>query len=158
MMRLIRRQRLFFTASTLLVVGLAVGWVTAGAGVETGALVAPIEPWREPSVLFADPAPALANLALHPLWGAEPGAELPAADTAPVKAATPWRLTGIIAESGKPMAVILVAEQGKPGGRTQIREAGDGLPDGSHIIEIGTTAIVIDAGGKQRQVKLFSSN
>jgi hypothetical protein len=157
MMRLTGRQRLFFAASTLLVVGFAVGWVTAGTGIETGALVAPTEPWREPSVPLADPAPALASLTKHPLWSVEPDPK----STAPgavVKAATPWRLTGIIADSGQPMAVILVAEQGKPGGQTQIRQAGDALPDGSHIIEIGTTAIMIDAGGKQRQVKLFSSN
>jgi hypothetical protein len=139
------------------VVGFAVGWVTAGTGIETGALVAPTEPWREPSVPLADPAPALASLAMHPLWGVEPGPKS-AAPGATQKAATSWRLTGIIAESGQPMAVILVTEQGKPGGQTQIHQAGDGLPDGSHIIEIGTMAIVIDAGDKQRQVKLFSRN
>ena len=67
-------------------------------------------------------------------------------------------IPGIFAEFGRPMAVILVTEQGKPGGRTLIRQAGDGLPDGSRITEIGTTAIVIDAGDKRRHVKLFSRN
>ena len=158
-MRMTRRQRVIFVALALLSGGLSVGWVTAGTGIETGALVAPTEPWRDPSVPSSDPAPALAGLAMHPLWGAEAGSKSAAAPGATEKAAaTSWRLTGIFAEFGRPKAVILVTEQGKPGGRTQIRQAGDNLPDGSRITEIGTTAIVIDAGDKRRQVKLFSRN
>jgi hypothetical protein len=159
-MRMTRRQRVIFVALALLSGGLSVGWFTAGTGIETGALVAPTEPWRDPSVPSADPAPALAVLSMHPLWGVEPGSKstVAAAPGATEKFATSWRLTGIFAEFGRPMAVILVTEQGKPGGRTLIRQAGDGLPDGSRITEIGTTAIVIDAGDKRRHVKLFSRN
>ncbi|MBW0008283.1 MAG: hypothetical protein JO335_11300 [Sphingomonas sp.] len=153
-----RRQRVIFIALALLSGGFFVGWVTAGTGIETGALVAPTEPWRDPSVPSADPASTLATLAMHPLWGAEHASKSAVAPVAAEKAATSWRLTGIFAEFGRPKAVILVTEPGKPGGRKQIRQAGDGLPDGSRITEIGTTAIVIDAGDKRRQVKLFSRN
>jgi hypothetical protein len=149
------RIRLLLGGAGLLVLGLAVGWMLAEDGLDATKLVAPAERWPDPALHPSDPAKALASLTQRPLWGEA----APAAAVDPAKSAAPeWRLSGIVTESGRPLAVILVAEGGKPAAHVLYGQPGDALPDGSHIVAITKTMITVSGEGGPRQVKLFSPN
>ncbi|MGB8842578.1 MAG: hypothetical protein WCC64_16075 [Aliidongia sp.] len=149
------RMRLLLGGTGLLALGLAIGWLLAEDGVDATKLVAPAEHWVDPALQPSDPAKALASLTQRPLWGEA----APVAAIDPAKSATPeWRLSGIVTDSGRPLAVILVTEGGKPAAHVLYGKPGDALPDGSHIVAIAKTMITVTGEGGPRQVKLFSPN
>jgi hypothetical protein len=149
------RMRLLLGGAGLLALGLAAGWLLAEDGLDAAKLVAPAERWSDPALQPSDPAKALASLTQRPLWGEA----APSAAIDPTKSAAPeWRLSGIVTDSGKPLAVILVAEGGKPAAHVLYGKPGDALPDGSHIVSISKTTITVSGEGGPRQVKLFSPN
>jgi hypothetical protein len=149
-------MRLLAGTATLVFVGLAAGWLMADDGPDTTKLAAPKESWQEPGLNQPDTAKSLATLAQHSLWGdatAKPGAAL--ADKAKT---ADWRLSGIVTQSGPPMAVILTTEPGKTVPHEQYKKIGDDLPDGSHIVAITKTTMTVTGDSGQRQVKLFFPN
>jgi hypothetical protein len=150
------RMRLLLAGAALLVGGLAAGWFTADDGPDLSRLAAPPEQWKEPALRRADTAKLLADLGQHSLWGN--GGPAAAADAAPKAATKEWRLSGIVAQSGAPLAVILLPEAGKTAPHVQYNKIGDELPDGSHIVEIAKTTITVAGESGQRQVKLFYPN
>jgi hypothetical protein len=150
------RMRLLLGAAAILLVGIAMGWVMGDDGSDAANLAGPAERWQEPALRPDDTAKALASLTERTLW-AGGGKDAAAAD--PTKsAAAAWRLSGIVTDSGSPLAVILIATDGKTAAHVLYGKAGDDLPDGSHIVDITKTAITITGDSGPRQVKLFSPN
>lgn len=150
------RMRLLLGAAAMLVIGFATGWVTSDDGPDGAKLVGLAERWQEPALRPDDTAKALSSLTERTLW-AGGGKDAVAADPAKSESVA-WRLSGIVTDSGPPLAVILVANDGKTAGRVLYSKTGDDLPDGSHIVDITKTAITITGDSGSRQVKLFSPN
>src|ERR1700723_952419 len=113
MMGLSLRARLLLGASGMLLAGLAVGWLTAEDGPDAMLKAPPAETWQEPAQQSADAEKLLAGLKERSLWGdGSGGGGSTAADEAAKAAAAAaanveWRLSGIVSEHGKSLAVIM---------------------------------------------------
>ncbi|MEA2754931.1 MAG: hypothetical protein QOJ54_1220 [Aliidongia sp.] len=149
------RMRLLLGGTGLLALGLAVGWLMADDGLDAAKLVAPAERWPDPALRPSDPAKALASLTQRQLWGEAAAVAI----GEPAKAGTPaWRLSGVVTDSGQPLAVILVTEGGTQAAHVLYGKPGDALPDGSHIVAITRAMITVSGENGPRQIKLFSPN
>jgi hypothetical protein len=149
-------MRLLLGGAAMALIGFAAGWGLGDDGADAEKLAGLAERWQEPALRPDDTAKALASLTDRTLW-AGGGKDAAAADAAK-SASAAWRLSGIVTDSGPPLAVILVGKDSKAAGSVLYSKAGDDLPDGSHIVDITKTAITITGDGGSRQVKLFSPN
>jgi hypothetical protein len=149
------RSRLLSGAAIILALGLVAGWSMSDDAPDASKVVAPAERWQEPALRQDDVAKAVASLARHSLWG-DAG---PAAGSKDAKAASAdWRLSGIVDDSGPPVAVIMVSPVGKAAARIQYSKNGDELPDGSHIVDITKSSITVAGIDGRREIKLFFQN
>ena len=149
------RMRLSAGAAILMVLGLTIGWLMAEDSSDATKLAAPAEIWKDPTLQRTDTAKLQASLAQHSLWG---DAGPAAAGDAAKAGASSWKLIGIYAADGPPIAVILVTEAGVPAPKVQNHKKDDELPDGSHIVEITKTTMTVDGANGPRQVRLFFPN
>ena len=121
----------------------AVMWPLVRVPAETGMSPAAMPDFRAVTVPKAQPDKALQLLNTAKPWGT----------TGVAKAAEPptpvWRMVGIV-RVGDQRSIVLKAE-GQPERHFQ---AGDTLPGGGKVVEIGEDAIIVLAGGQKRTVEI----
>ena len=139
------------------------GWLVATAAIwivafawpvhDTGSsvLVHPRERWSLPELPAQRDLMAQAHaVGSSPLWGAAATAAVAAA-AAPSPPDNRWELAGIYTRDGDTRVVVRYLAR-----REQLLlKAGDKLPSGEKIAEIGTDSIVVQSGPKRRRMPLY---
>lgn len=92
-----------------------------------------------------------------PFGGAAKNSEAAAATAAPVATAAPeWRVRGIVTTERRQHLVLLIRQPGQNSDRTETREIGESLPDGSIVRAIEPNRITVDRGGKIATIRMFA--
>jgi hypothetical protein len=92
-----------------------------------------------------------------PFGGAAKQPDTTAAAAAPVAAASPeWRVRGIVTTEKRRRLVLLIRQPGQNSDRTETREIGQSLPDGSIVRTIEPNRVTVDREGTIVTIRMFA--
>ncbi|GIL41796.1 hypothetical protein [Roseiterribacter gracilis] len=99
-----------------------------------------------------DPSADLALLQERSPWGAQLRGRAVPRGEAVVGPLAPWRVVGVLNRADGLAAALLF----QPQNRLELRRIGESLPDGRRIVDIRPTSILLEAGGVNSTLPLFT--
>jgi hypothetical protein len=141
------------------ILAFAVGWWEADDG-NHNAATRPAGEWLSPKPIASDVSTYAQILAQKPPFGA------PAANLVPAGPQTPpgnttvldWRVGGIVTTETGGRLIILIRRPGENATRSEIRQPGEELPDGSIVRTVEPTNVMIERQGAIVTIKMFAKN
>ena len=143
----------------------ALGWWQQDDGGRGAAADMADSDWHPVKPLIPDPAGDAKTLAERQPFGAPatpagspaaaavPGAPV-AANAVPVE----WRVVGVVTTETDRYLTLVIRKPGEKSARSEIRNPGDNLPDGSVVRSIEPTAVTVDRQGTIVRIKMFAQN
>ena len=137
----------------------ALGWWEADGG-NHNAGTRPVGEWLSPKPIASDISTYAQILTHKPPFGA------PAANPVPLGPQTPpgnttgldWRVGGIVTTQTGGRLIILIRRPGENATRSEIRQPGEELPDGSIVRAVEPTNVMIERQGAIVTIKMFAKN
>jgi hypothetical protein len=141
-------------------IAFALGWREGDDG-NHGAAAPPAGPeWLLPKPIVSDVASNAQILAQKPPFGASAANPVPAGpQTAPGNTnVIDWRVGGIVMTEKSGHLIILIRRPGENATRSEIRNPGEELPDGSILRTVEPTNVMIERQGAIVTIKMFAQN
>jgi hypothetical protein len=138
----------------------ALGWWEADDGIHSAATRPAGPEWLSPKPIASDLSTYAQILTQKPPFGA-PAANPVAAgpQTAPGNTTViDWRVGGIVTTETSRHLIILIRRPGENATRSEIRQPGEELPDGSIVRTVEPTNVTIDRQGAIVTIKMFAQN
>jgi hypothetical protein len=163
MIPLSMRQIAVAAAGAAALLAFAAGWSGNDDGRRRN-FAAPAAPeWVLPKPIVTDVSGFAKVLAQKAPFGApaelaKPAAAGPQTPGSGNTAVPQWRVGGIVTSETSRYLVVLIRRPGENTTRTEIRNPGEELPDGSIIRTVGPADVTIDREGTIIQIKMFAQN
>lgn len=145
--------------SCIVLLAFALGWWEADDG-NHNAATRPVGEWLSPKPIASDVSTYAQILTQKPPFGAPAANPVPAGpQTAPGN--TPvvdWRVGGIVMTDTSGHLIILIRRPGETTPRSEIRNPGEQLPDGSILRTVEPTNVMIERQGAIVTIKMFAQN
>src|ERR1700730_1703555 len=137
----------------------ALGWWEADDG-NHNAATRPVGEWLSPKPIAADISTYAQILTQKPPFGAPAANPVPAGPQTPPGNTTviDWRVGGIVTTETGGRLIILIRRPGENATRSEIRQPGEELPDGSIVITVEPTNVMIERQGAIVTIKMFAKN
>ncbi len=143
----------------IVLLAFALGWWEADDG-NHNAATRPAGEWLSPKPIASDVSTYAQILTQKPPFGAPAANPVPAGpQTAPGN--TPvvdWRVGGIVMTDTSGHLIILIRRPGETTPRSEIRNPGEQLPDGSILRTVEPTNVMIERQGAIVTIKMFAQN
>ena len=137
----------------------ALGWWEADDG-NHNAATRPAGEWLSPKPIASDFSTYAQILTQKPPFGTPAANPVPAGpQTAPGNTpAVDWRVGGIVMTDTSGHLIILIRRPGETTTRSEIRNPGEQLPDGSILRTVEPTNVMIERQGAIVTIKMFAQN
>jgi hypothetical protein len=137
----------------------ALGWWEADGG-NHNAATRPAGEWLSPKPIASDISTYAQILTQKPPFGAPAANPVPAGPQTPPGNTTviDWRVGGIVTTETGGRLIILIRRPGENATRSEIRQPGEELPDGSIVHTVEPTNVTIDRHGAIVTIKMFAQN
>jgi hypothetical protein len=137
----------------------ALGWWEADDG-NYNAATRPAGEWLSPKPIASDISTYAQILTQTPPFGAPAANPVPVGpQTAPGNAPViDWRVGGIVTTETGGRLIILIRRPGENATRSEIRQPGEELPDGSIVRTVEPTNVMIERQGAIITIKMFAKN
>jgi len=141
----------------------ALGWWGGDDGNRRALTITPAPEWEAPKRIASDVSAYSNILAQRSPFGA-PAERANAMPAAPAGAspgnagAAQWRVGGIVTTETSQHLIILIRRPGDNTTRSEMRHAGETLPDGSIIRTVEPTNVTIEREGTIVRIKMFAQN
>jgi hypothetical protein len=160
-MRLTTRQLGILAAmASAAIAAFALGW-WQGDGAHRAPGAATATDWKLPRATVLDPsADAKILSAIRPFGAgvAAGGAVVPGGASPGNTIAAQWRIGGIVTTETSRRLVILLRQPGQNVDRTELRQIGESLPDGSVVRSVDTSSVTLERQGTIATVRMFVKN
>ena len=143
----------------IVLLAFALGWWEADDG-NHNAATRPAGEWLSPKPIASDFSTYAQILTQKPPFGAAAANPVPAGPQTPPGNTTvlDWRVGGIVATETGGRLIILIRRPGEIAARSEIRQPGEELPDGSIVRTVEPTNVTIDRQGAIITIKMFAQN
>jgi hypothetical protein len=156
------RQSALAAAAAVSLSAFALGWWGTDDGSRRQIAVTATSEWVLPKPSTSDVSAFAKILAQRMPFGA-PAEQAKSAPVGPQTtagnaAAPQWRVGGIVTSETNRYLVVLIRRPGENTTRTEIRNPGEELPDGSIIRTVEPADVTIDRQGTIIRIKMFAQN
>jgi type II secretory pathway component PulC len=143
----------------IVLLAFGLGWWEADDG-NHNAATRPAGEWLSPKPIASDISTYAQILTQKPPFGAPAANPVPAGpQTAPGNVApVDWRVGGIVMTQTSRHLIILIRRPGENATRSEIRQPGEELPDGSILRTVEPTNVMIERQGAIVTIKMFAKN
>jgi hypothetical protein len=143
----------------IVLLAFALGWWEADDG-NHNAATRPAGEWLLPKPIASDVSTYAQILTQKPPFGATTANPVPAGPQTPPGNTTvlDWRVGGIVTTKTGGRLIILIRRPGENATRSEIRQPGEELPDGSIVRTVEPTNVTIDRQGAIVTIKMFAQN
>jgi hypothetical protein len=147
--------------SGIALLAFALGWWGGDDGARRSTASVADAGWMLPKSNASDVSTSAQILAQKAPFGALPANPVPTAPQ-PAGAGTAstieWRVGGIVTTEASRHLIILIRRTGENTTRSEIRHAGEALPDGSIVRTVEPTNVTIDRQGATVTIKMFAQH
>jgi hypothetical protein len=161
-MRLTTRQLgILASMTSAAVAAFALGWWQGDGAHRAPGAAATATDWKLPRPTGLDlSADAKILSAIRPFGaGVAAGGTVAQGGTSPGNTiAAQWRIGGIVTTETSRRLVILLRQPGQNTERTELRQIGESLPDGSVVRSVDTSSVTLERQGTIATVRMFAKN
>jgi hypothetical protein len=162
MIPLSMRQFALAAAGAAALLAFAAGWWGNDAGGRRKFAAPAVPEWVLPKPIVTDVSGFTKFLARAPFGSpaeqAKPGPAGPQPASPGNAAAAQWRVGGIVTSETSRYLVVLIRRPGENTTRTEVRNPGEELPDGSIVRTVEPADVTIDRQGTIIRIKMFAQN
>jgi hypothetical protein len=147
-------------AGCIVLIAFALGWWEGDDGSHGAAAPLAGPEWLLPKPIASDVSTNAQILAQKPPFGAPAANAVPAGpQTAPGNTkVVDWRVGGIVMTEKSGHLIVLIRRPGDNVTRSEIRNPGEELPDGSILRTVEPTNVMIERQGAIVTIKMFAQN